>query len=108
LLLAYSNSNVVVERLQSLLDSYLRQEKYSKVVAHFGKPAMVEDAPRNRLQIVLADVGVYRGDCVDLADILAARVRNSKLKSAREAPTFSLSELPVSNNTKMWACERVR
>jgi hypothetical protein len=69
-----------------MLDSYLRQEKYSKVVAHFGKPATVEDAPGNRLQIVLADVGDYRRDCGDLADIFAARVRNSKLNIACEDP----------------------
>jgi hypothetical protein len=69
--------DVAVERLQSLLDSYLRQEKYSKVVGHLSKPAMVEGAPGNRLQVVLADVGDYRGDCVDLANIFAARIRNS-------------------------------
>jgi hypothetical protein len=75
--LEYSKVNVALERLQSLLDSYLRQEKYSKIVGHIGKPAMVEDAPENRLQVVLADVGNYRGDCVDLANIFAARIRNS-------------------------------
>ena len=76
-MLEYSKVDVTLERLQSLLDSYLRQEKYSKVVGHIGKPAMVEDAPGDRLQVVLADVGDYRGDCVDLANIFATRVRNS-------------------------------
>lgn len=73
----YSKVNLALEGLQSLLDSYLRQEKYSKIVGHIGKPAMVEDTPENRLQVVLADVGNYRGDCVDLANIFAARIRNS-------------------------------
>ena len=77
LLLEYRKAAVALERLQSLLKSYLRQEKYSEVAGHIGKPAMLEDAPRNRLQVVLADVGDYRGDCVDLANALAARIRNS-------------------------------
>lgn len=88
LLLEYSASKVELGRLHSLLESYLRQDRYSSIAAHVGKPAMVEDAPRNRLQIVLADAGVYRGDCGDLADTLAAELRNSKLKNAIEAPSF--------------------
>ncbi|KDR24226.1 Protein amnionless [Zootermopsis nevadensis] len=77
LLLEYSASKVELGRLHSLLESYLRQDRYSSIAAHVGKPAMVEDAPRNRLQIVLADAGVYRGDCGDLADTLAAELRNN-------------------------------
>lgn len=73
----YRKDTVELERLQSLLDSYLRQEKYSEVVGHIGKPAMMEDSPGNRLQVVLADVGDYRGACVDLANVFAARIRNS-------------------------------
>jgi hypothetical protein len=75
--LEYRKDAVELERLQSLLDSYLRQEKYSEVVGHIGKPAMLDDAPGHRLQVVLADVGDYRGDCVDLANVFASRVRNS-------------------------------
>jgi hypothetical protein len=82
LLLQYADSNVAIDRLQSLIDSYLRQEKFSKVAAHFSKPAAVPGGSRRRLQIVLADVGTYRGDCGDLAAILAQRVRNSKLATA--------------------------
>jgi hypothetical protein len=80
-----------MERLQFLLDSYLGQDKYSKVVGHVGKPAMVEGVPRRRLQVVLADVGDYRGDCVDLANTFAARVRNSKLNTVHEVPSILLS-----------------
>jgi len=75
--LEYRKDTVELESLQSLLDSYLRQEKYSEVAGYIGKPAMLEDAPGNRLQVVLADVGDYRGDCVDLANVFAARIRNS-------------------------------
>lgn len=78
LLLEYSTSNLALDRLRSLLNSYLRQEKYSKVVGHIGKPAMVDDDLRNRLQVILADVEGYRGDCNDLANILASKVRNSE------------------------------
>lgn len=88
LLLEYSESKLALNHLRSLLDSYLRQEKYSKVVGHIGKPAMVDDALRNRLQVVLKDVGGYRGDCNDLANVFASSVRNSKLNIIREIPPF--------------------
>ncbi|GFG29772.1 hypothetical protein Cfor_03339 [Coptotermes formosanus] len=93
LLFEYSKVDVAVERLQSLLDSYLRQEKYSKVVGHLSKPAMVEGAPGNRLQVVLADVGDYRGDCVDLANIFAARIRNSEYLGVANVDVYAAGEV---------------
>lgn len=87
-MLEYSKSNLALNHLRSLLDSYLTQEKYSKVAGHIGKPAMVNDASRNQLQVVLTDVGGYRGDCNDLANVFASRVRNSKLNTIREITPF--------------------
>ncbi|KAJ4444372.1 hypothetical protein ANN_06164, partial [Periplaneta americana] len=78
LLLEYSKSDVNLAGLQSLLDSLLSYDKYSKVMGHMGKPALVEDVPRRRLQVVLAEVGDYQGDSVDLANVFADKVRNNE------------------------------
>jgi hypothetical protein len=80
---------LALAHLRSLLDSLLKQEKYSGVVGHIGRPAMVEDAVKNRVQVVLTDVGRYRGDSSDLANVFASRVRNSKLNAFRRIPQLS-------------------
>jgi hypothetical protein len=46
---------------------------------------MVDDAARNQFQVVLTDVGGYRGDCNDLANVFASRVRNSKLNTISQS-----------------------
>ncbi|PNF23689.1 hypothetical protein B7P43_G02472 [Cryptotermes secundus] len=92
LLLEYSESKLALNHLRSLLDSYLRQEKYSKVVGHIGKPAMVDDALRNRLQVVLKDVGGYRGDCNNLANVFASRVRNSEYFGVTRVTVYTAGE----------------
>jgi hypothetical protein len=69
---------LALDHLRSLLDSFLQEERFSGVAGHIGAPAMTEDAPHNRIQVVLTDLGRYRGDCGDLANLFASRVRNSK------------------------------
>jgi hypothetical protein len=87
---------LALDSLRSLLDSFLRQERYSRVAGHIGRPAMVEHAPTDRIQVVLTDVGGYKGDSSDLANIFASRVRNSKLNTSRGVPR-SPAEITVQN-----------
>ncbi|KAJ9587094.1 hypothetical protein L9F63_028334 [Diploptera punctata] len=73
LLLDYSTSEL--SHLHQLLDSFLRQKQYSKVVGHISRPATVSGGSSKTIQIVLTDTEEYRGDCNDLADAFAEKVK---------------------------------
>ncbi|PSN48330.1 hypothetical protein C0J52_03412 [Blattella germanica] len=82
-----------LDRLRELLDSFLKKSQYSKVSGYISRPAAVEGTSARTIQVILSDVESYRGDCNDLANEFAEKIRNNDYFGVRALMVHAAGEL---------------